>query len=347
LASHRRTAAERTSVFVERTTLRGAMRESEASVVVAPRSRGVVIRCEQNAREVPPLVAVLVRQKGCAVLVRGGASPAETTARTFTRSGPVHARARLFGDAPLCGSSTRAVPARGRTKVKAGELVTLFAARGSEAARGRCPCIVVLQKSAGRPRTQRSVPPVAIGSKARSVSGARERESDHRRSLRRASAGAHRWQKGGGSSKLGDPHHVSAAPSMKVAWFRSCFGSGGMRVATTGGRHPGSVKRTPFTRPPRNRSWRPPSQCVAFEEKRARATERRRRQGCQRRSVFRSYAAEENALARRSSGRRSEDRAVKRDSPRPRLHRAAPSLPLPAAPVFGRVERRAETDVLS
>jgi len=89
--------------------------------VSTSRSRGVSTRCEQNAREVPPFVAVLTRRKRCAVLVRGGASPAETTARTFTRSGPVHAdtplRRRRLG-----GSSARAVPARGRTKVKAGKV---------------------------------------------------------------------------------------------------------------------------------------------------------------------------------------------------------------------------------
>jgi len=55
------------------------------------RSRGVDTRYEQSAREDPPFVAVLGRRTRCAVLVRGGASPAETTARTFTRSGPVHA----------------------------------------------------------------------------------------------------------------------------------------------------------------------------------------------------------------------------------------------------------------
>jgi len=101
----------------------------------------------------------------------------------------------------LRGSSARAVPARGRTKAKAERGSSpRFAERGIEAARGRCPCIVVLQKSTERPRAQRSAPPVSVGSKAWSLPGAREREPDHRRSLRRASAGAHRRQKGGGSS---------------------------------------------------------------------------------------------------------------------------------------------------
>jgi len=59
-----------------------------------------------------------------------------------------------------------------------------------------------------------------------------------------------------------------------------------MCVASVGGRHPGSAMRTPFTRPPRNRSWRPSSPC-AGAGKSARTTARRRRQGCQRRQGFR------------------------------------------------------------
>jgi hypothetical protein len=42
-----------------------------------------------------------------------------------------------------------------------------------------------------------------------------------------------------------------------VAQLRSCSGTGGVCAASVGGRHPGSEMRTPFTRPPRNRSWRP------------------------------------------------------------------------------------------
>jgi len=72
---------------------------------------------------------------------------------------------------------------------------------------------------------------------------------------------------------------------MEVARFRSCFGTGGMHVATTGGRHPGSAKRTPFTRPPRNRSWRPSSHRLDSKKSEPRRAARRRRQGCQRRSV--------------------------------------------------------------
>jgi len=72
---------------------------------------------------------------------------------------------------------------------------------------------------------------------------------------------------------------------VEATWFRSCFGASGMRVATDDGRHPGSGMRTPFTRPPRNRSWRPPGHSVGFPPQTgAPARARRRRQGCQRRT---------------------------------------------------------------
>jgi hypothetical protein len=55
---------------------------------------------------------------------------------------------------------------------------------------------------------------------------------------------------------------VSAASGAKSPWVRPHFGAGGLHGASSGGRHLGSGKRTPFTRPPRNRSWRPPSHGV-------------------------------------------------------------------------------------
>jgi len=161
----------------------------------------------------------------------------------------------------------------------------------------RCPYIVVLQKSAERPRAQRSAPPVATGSKASSQPGAREREPDHRRSSGAQAQEATGGKRGADHRELGDPHHVSAASSVKAARFRSCFGAGGMRVASVGGRHPGSVKRTPFTRPPRNRSWRPPSRCVSLEEKRAHATGTEEATGVSEAVGCRFHTAEDNATA--------------------------------------------------
>jgi hypothetical protein len=137
----------------------------------------------------------------------------------------------LFGGARCAARQPVPSPRGGGRRRRRSEARHLtLAERGIDTARGRCPCIVVLQKSVERPQAQRSVPPVTDGSKARSLHGAREREPDHRRSLRRASARGHRRQKGGGSSELGDPHHVSAASSMKAARSRLRFGAGGVRA---------------------------------------------------------------------------------------------------------------------
>jgi len=114
-----------------------------------------------------------------------------------------------------------------------------------------------------------------------------------------------------------------------------------LRVTTSGGRRSGSVKRTPFTRPPRIRSWRPSKPRTALEETRGRAGNGRRRQERQRRSA-RDSSGGRTLRHTSSPGRRSEKRVVKRDSPRPRLHRAAPSFPVPATLVSGRVRRRAK-----
>jgi hypothetical protein len=135
------------------------------------------------------------------------------------------------------------------------------------------------------------------GRKPRRNQGAREREPDHRRSSGAQAQEATSGKRGADHRELGDPHHVSAASSMKAARFRSCFGAGGMRAASVGGRHPGSVKRTPFTRPPRNRSWRPPSRCVSLEEKRARATGTEEATGVSEAVGCRFHTAEDNATA--------------------------------------------------
>jgi len=55
-----------------------------------------------------------------------------------------------------------------------------------------------------------------------------------------------------------------------------------------------------------------------------------------------SVAVEENATVFGSSGRRSGKRAVKRDSPQSRLHRVAPSLPVPTSRVSGHAKWRAK-----
>jgi hypothetical protein len=73
--------------------------------------------------------------------------------------------------------------------------------------RSRCPCIVVLQKSVGRLRAQRSAPSAANGSKARSKQEAGGRGPSHewkhparkRRDLKRASVEGRTRRKGDGS----------------------------------------------------------------------------------------------------------------------------------------------------
>jgi len=121
-----------------------------------------------------------------------------------------------------------------------------------------------------------------------------------------------------------------------VTRFRSCLGANGMRVATDGRRHLRSGMRTPFTRPPRNRSWRPPSQRVGLH---ARDTE----EATEVPEASGSIEDEGRQRPRRlSTVRRSEKRAVKRDSPQPRLRRTAPSPKTPASRVLGRAGQHAK-----
>jgi hypothetical protein len=142
---------------------------------------GQTTRCGQHAREVPPLVALFARQTRCAVPVRGGASPVETSARTFTRVGPVHAGhasseacvARLVSPRPSPrGGGRRRRRGEGRHLPAQNEDAKRLAV-SARASHG-------LQKSAERPRAQRSASPVSSGSKAQSGHGARGREPDHR-----------------------------------------------------------------------------------------------------------------------------------------------------------------------
>jgi hypothetical protein len=152
--------------------------------------------------------------------------------------------------------------------------------------------------------------------------------------------------KGGDSSGPGDPHHVNAVQLTKAAWVRPHFGAGGLHEVATERRHLGSEKRTPFTRPPRNRSWRPPSHGM---EPLARASPRPGRGGGDRGARGGWWVAlggrqrHRVAIAR---SHRSGNRAVKRGSPQSRSHRAAPSFPVLSPRVFGRGERGAKgTDV--
>jgi len=163
------TAAERTSVFV------GTHHPSRGDAGVgglsdgAPRVRAKrFIRCGHNAREVPPPVAAPARRMGCAVpgSRRGFARPNDGANLHSTGSGP---RGDVSSEAPLRGSSAPFVPARGRTKAKAGRgshlsLQNEDTKRLAVGARASS----LLQKSVERLRAQRSAPPGASWSKARS-----------------------------------------------------------------------------------------------------------------------------------------------------------------------------------
>jgi len=133
--------------------------------------------------------------------------------------------------------------------------------------------------------------------------------------------------------------------SVNAARFRSCFGAGEVRAVTTDGRHPGSGMRTPFTRPPRNRSRRPSSHSVdPPPERAAHAHEPGGGDRGVRGERHSWLETEENAVTCPGSERRSGKRAVKRGSPQSRLHRAAPSLPVPDQRVLGLADQHARED---
>jgi len=90
------------------------------------------------------------------------------------------------------------------------------------------------------------------------------------------------------------------------------------------GRHLGSEKRTPFTRPPRNRSWRP--SCSRID--RARDSTSLSHEGGDRDVSGGSLglSVDEKSRTQHRTGHQSGGRAVKRELPWSHLHRAAPSL---------------------
>jgi len=234
----------------------------------------------------------------CAVLVRGGTSHAQTTARTFVsiRSGPA---ARPLRRRALRGSSATSVLARGGKPVKAvGGSSPLVAERGTVLSvsvpvhRRICRSrqnVLGLREARHQPQQ---------GRKPRCSKGAREREPDHRGRSGAQAQELPGGKRGADHRELGDPHHVSAASSVKAARFRSCFG-----IERDARRHlsvEGTLDRRSarLSRGPRETGlgglragvWRSKKSEPAH-------LERRRRQGCQRRSVFRFHTAEDNATA--------------------------------------------------
>jgi len=120
--SRKSTAVERTSVFVAtHSPSRGDAGSGGLCGGSSHARVGQTTRCKQNARGVPPLVALLARRKRCAELVRGGASPAETTARTFTRLGPVRTGVCFFGSRRNAARQPALPPRGGRRRQRRGE----------------------------------------------------------------------------------------------------------------------------------------------------------------------------------------------------------------------------------
>jgi len=183
-----------------------------------------------------------------------------------------------------------------------------------------------------------------LGRKPGSHTKAREREPDHRRSLRRASAGAHRWQKGGGSSKLGHPHHVRAgaigerdAVSFVLRHERGARSDCRRKTPWIGNAHafheaPAEPVLAAFEPKHGTRQKRPmptsPEEATGVPEVSGILRARRKK-----------TPSHVEGIERRSG-----KRAVKRGSPQSRLHRVAPSLPVPGSRVFGRAERHTRED---
>jgi hypothetical protein len=222
----------------------------------------------------PPLGGGPPRRMGCAGRHRGGAS-LHPKGRSNLLSAPLGPRESRLSRG---GKLARLVsPAHPREGVDEGEGEKRFVPSScrtrNEAARRSVPVHRRIAETGSTPS----------GSEKRATcdgrvesppdrKGAREREPDRQPSSNVQACGSAVRQKGDGPSGSGDPHHVSAVVSGEATRVRSGFGSGGLCAAAIDGRHPGSEKRTPFTRPPRNRSWRPLDQRSMLDEMRARTS---------------------------------------------------------------------------
>jgi len=198
-----------------------------------------------------------------------------------------------------------------------------------------------LQKSLERLRAHRSAPPVPSGSKARAVHTERVNGGSATSMYRARERNVLLLVKGDGSVELGDPHHVSAASSPKTSWVRPHFGAGGLRGGSSGGRHLGSGKRTPFTRPPRNRSWRPPSHGVGLAKSGPTPTSEEEATGVS--ETIATVAHEGRKRPRVTLVRSSKwgSRCEPRFSPAS-FASGGPSCPVPAPQVSGRAKRERE-----
>jgi len=271
-----------------------------------------------------PSARVHARQRGVRIDSRRGLARRKA-ARTFTRVGSVRAR-ELLRKPALRDSSARVVPARGRTKAKArGRPVTFHGSTRKRCARGKCPCVVVLQKPVERLRAQRSAPSVSSGSKACAVYGARGRGLSHERSRTRKRE-CPLLVKGGrfiearrSSSRERRAIDVGFVGSSAFRCGRVARGSYRRKASRIGEAH--AFHEAPAkpvlaaSEPQRGNRIRDPG-----------SRARRRRQGCQRQAFGR---ARRNKTPPRSApyGCRSGSLAVKRDSPQPQHASGGPEPP--------------------
>jgi hypothetical protein len=100
--------------------------------------------------------------------------------------------------------------------------------------------------------------------------------------------------------------------------------------------------RSLFTGRARNRSWRPSWPSVGFAKSVHASITEEATGASEVNGQLGALGGRKRHRMCRPAGRRSGKRAVKRESPQSRLHRAAPSFPVPGSRVFGRASRPRE-----
>lgn len=171
----------------ERTTLRGAAREPWALAVA---QRAFTHDEPPGARAMDGRISTFHRSarttKRCAErFEKGTRPPKDGTNLRSGRSGPAGMlpRERVVLRKHACAARQPFRPSLARSGRGKGAWRLVPSERSTRNRCGSwwCPYVVDLQKSAERPRAQRSVPPVSVGSKACTIHGAREREPDGQR----------------------------------------------------------------------------------------------------------------------------------------------------------------------
>jgi hypothetical protein len=279
-----RMTVERTSVFPRPLLPSRGGAEPKASVVGASRSRGtshpVLVG---NAEGATVLITRLrARQRG-ARSVRGGDSASSKDGTGLHSGRPVHGnvriarcvadrvarrsrRSRRSRPRTNVGGATRRPPPRTRIRRPG------VGARTSSYCRS---CEVVFGLGEARPRSRTGRKPVR--GQGRADEGLTSSGCQSAQATRTT-----RGKRGTIRSGSGHPQSRERRTPLNALGLVRASAPTSARVPYDG-RHLGSATRSPFTRPPRNRSWRPsrsPPRSHCDPEERE---SRRRRQGCQRR----------------------------------------------------------------